>query len=174
MAGQWKLSFQLPLTFQEGNTCNKTTGWKPSLAKPPVSFCPSNLLPWEGRAFGVFGMLTSLAIGLVSFGQHWVLAECIRWPWPRKSLFPFATLLKDICLSLEALNQTKAESVGASSFHHSARGRGWGRFRKACAVACPGNSEIAWQMFLDSLTFCSSACPYLHRNGSWDRPTKRG
>lgn len=89
MAGQWKLSFRLLLTFEEGNTCNIITGWKLVLTKSYVSCCSSNLLQSEGPAFRVLGMLRSVANGRVSDGQTWALPECIRRPWIGKPPFSF-------------------------------------------------------------------------------------
>lgn len=158
MAGQWTLSFRLPLTFEEGNTCNIITGWKLILTKSCSSRCSSNPLQSEGPAFRVFGMLRSLAKnGRVSDRQTWALAECIRWPWNEKPSFSFASLLMENCLKLEAFKKKTLNSTrvcGAVSFNPSIGERGWDRNGSAFAVACSGNSEIAWQMAssVDTLT----------------------
>lgn len=116
MAGQWKLSFRLLLTFEEGNTCNIITGWKLVLTKSYVSCCSSNLLQSEGPAFRVLGMLRSVANGRVSDGQTWPLPECIRRPWIGKPPFSFCLssygeLLKTRSIFLKK-NRTQPESVG--------------------------------------------------------------
>lgn len=145
MAGQWKLSFHLPLTFEEGNTCTVIPGWKLSLTKPYFS-CSSNLLQSEGLILGVFGMLKSLASGLVFDGQIWVLAECTWWPWNGKIFFSFSCSSRGDLPKVRSIKPKQIQVYGAASLDRFAGERGWDRNRRALAVACPGNRESAWQM----------------------------
>lgn len=125
MAGQWKLSFHLPLTFEEGNTCTIIPGWKLSLTKP--SFCSSNLLQSEGLALGVFGMLKSLANGLVFDGQIWVLAEYPRWPWNGKTFFSFSCSSRGDGPKIRGIKPNQIQDYGAVSLDRFAGERGWDR-----------------------------------------------
>lgn len=124
MAGQWKLSFRLLLTFEEGNTCNIIIGWKLVLTKSYVSRCASNLLQSEGPAFRVLGMLRSVANGRVSDGQTWALPECIRRPWIGKPPFSFCLSSYGELLKTRSIfflkKQNPTRVCGAVSFHRCA------------------------------------------------------
>lgn len=74
-------------------------------------------------------------------------------------LFPFACLLMENCLKLEAFKKKKKTEPNQSLWgcvfpSLCPRERGWDRNGSGFAVACSGNSETAWQVasFVDTLT----------------------
>lgn len=92
-------------------------------------------------------MLRSLANGRVSDGQTWAPAECIWWPWHGKPSFSFCFSSRGELAKTRSISKTKPNQslwgcvLGPLCLRERMRQSG-----SAFAVACSGNSEIAWQM----------------------------